>query len=139
MPDGFRSFKVALPSGVRYWTVIDGSYRPVVEVDDFLLACRLGRDRAESTTQAYATSIGLFLQWCNDSGIAWTDAASHLSRLLFWLQHYDPHRTRLANDERPVRGPRRVNAVLSAVREFSSTRSRLARSHVPCWTPCMTL
>ncbi len=114
----FRSFRVTLPSGDRYWTVIDQSYRPVVEVDDFLLACRLGRDRAEGTTQAYATAIGLFLQWCKDSGTDWTESAPHLSRFVFWLQHYDPQRRRSPGDETPIRGPRRVNAILAAVREF---------------------
>ena len=38
----FRSFPVRLPSGVRYWTVIGPDYRPVTEVDDYLLHSRLG-------------------------------------------------------------------------------------------------
>jgi hypothetical protein len=60
----FCAFVVRLPSGERYWTVIDERYRPVPEADDFLLHLRLGRDYAESTTQAYARSVALFLQWC---------------------------------------------------------------------------
>jgi integrase/recombinase XerD len=51
----FRSFRVRLPSGVAYWSVIDECYRPVEAADEFLMACRLGRDAAEGTTQAYAT------------------------------------------------------------------------------------
>ena len=56
-----RAFAVRLPSGVRYWTVLDDGLRPHPAADAFLRHVRLGRDGAESTTQAYATSIALFL------------------------------------------------------------------------------
>lgn len=29
----FRPFQVRLPSGDRYWTVVDASYRPVADAD----------------------------------------------------------------------------------------------------------
>jgi hypothetical protein len=32
--------------------VVDAAYRPVAEADEWLLQVRLGRDRAESTTEA---------------------------------------------------------------------------------------
>jgi integrase/recombinase XerD len=113
----FRSFRVRLPSGVAYWSVIDEGYRPVETADEFLMACRLGRDAAEGTTQAYATSLALFLQWCAVSEVDWRSSGRHLSRFVFWLQHYDPQAAGPAA-ETPVRGARRVNAVLAAVREF---------------------
>ena len=115
----FRSFRVTLPSGIRYWTVLDSNYRPVVEVDEFLLHQRLGLDRAESTTEAYATAVALFLEWSAQLGLPWQRAANHLGRFVYWLQHYRPGSISppLPSD-RPVRGPRRVNSVLAAVREF---------------------
>ena len=115
----FRSFQVTLPSGIRYWTVLDSSYRPVVEADEFLLHQRLGLDRAETTTEAYATAVALFLEWSAQLGLPWPRAANHLGRFVYWLQHYRPGSISppLPSD-RPVRGPRRVNSVLAAVREF---------------------
>ena len=56
----FRPFRVIMPSELRYWTVLDPTYRVVVEADDFLLHHRLGRDGAGSTSQSYATSLALF-------------------------------------------------------------------------------
>jgi integrase/recombinase XerD len=82
---------VRLPSGTRYWTVIDAAaYRPVAEADDFLLHVRLGRDGAESTIHAYATSIGLLLTWCVRVGLDRAESGAHLGRLMHWLGHYDP-------------------------------------------------
>ena len=57
-----RAFLVRLPSGCRYWTVLDEALQPHPEVDEFLLHVRLGQDGAESTTQSYAISLALFLQ-----------------------------------------------------------------------------
>jgi integrase/recombinase XerD len=48
----YRAFPVRLPSGVRYWTVVDGAWRVHEAADGFLLHMRLGRDLAESSTRA---------------------------------------------------------------------------------------
>lgn len=115
----FRSFRVVLPSGVCYWTVLDAGYRPVPEADDFLLHQRLGLDRAEGTSESYATAIALFLEWCTHLGLPWQQAAAHLGRFVHWLQHYQRDQPRVpAPTDQPVRGARRVNSVLAAVREF---------------------
>jgi integrase/recombinase XerD len=114
---GFRPFRVCLPSGDRYWTVVDAAYRPVVEADEWLLHVRLGQDRAESTTEAYARAVALFLEWCTAMGRGWRDTPGEFGRFLFWLQRYDPDAAPGA-PVRVVRGSRRVNAVLAAVREF---------------------
>jgi site-specific recombinase XerD len=114
----FRAFGVRLPSGERYWTVIDERYRPVPEADEFLLHLRLGRDCAESTTEAYARSLALFLLWCSRTGRSWPAAGAHLGRFMHWLGHYDPKRPEGVVGAEPVRRARRVNQVLAAVREF---------------------
>src|SRR6266581_5316283 len=87
----FRSFRVRLPSGERYWTVLGAGYQPVAEADEWLLHVRLGRD--------------------------WRQAPGEFGRFVFWLQRYDPDGVPGAQ-VRIVRGARRVNAVLAAVREF---------------------
>jgi integrase/recombinase XerD len=114
----FRAFVVRLPSGERYWTVIDDHYRPVPEADDFLLHLRLGRDCAESTTEAYARSLALFLQWCARTRLDWAAAGAHLGRFMLWLGRYDPKGLDRVVGAAPVRRARRVNGVLAAVREF---------------------
>jgi integrase/recombinase XerD len=114
----FRAFVVRLPSGECYWTVIDERYQPVPEADDFLLHLRLGRDCAESTTEAYARSLALFLQWCSSTGRGWAAAGAQLGRFMHWLGHYDPKGPEGVVGAEPVRRARRVNQVLAAVREF---------------------
>jgi len=113
----FRPFQVRLPSGDRYWTVVDASYRPVAQADEWLLHVRLGRDRAESTTEASARSLALFLEWCAAVGQDWRQAPYQFGRFVYWVQRYDPGAPAGAQ-LRVVRGPRRVNAVLAAGREF---------------------
>ena len=68
-----RAFPVRLPSGVRYWTVLDDDLAVVGEADAFLRHVRFGRDQSESTTRAYAGSIALFLRWCARTGRHWHD------------------------------------------------------------------
>jgi len=113
----FRTFPVKLPSGERYWTVLDSTYQPVPAADDWLLHLRMGRDCAESTTQSYAGALALFFDWCASLGRDWRTTAGEFGRFMYWLQRYDPEATSSAT-VRIVRGPRRVNVVLAAVREF---------------------
>jgi hypothetical protein len=113
----FKSFRIKLPSGERYWTVVDDSYRPVQGVDDWLLYLRIGRDCAESTTESYAGAVALFFEWCALIGRDWHTTAGEFGRFVYWLQHYDLNSAPSAV-ARIVRGPRRVNVVLAAVREY---------------------
>ncbi len=115
---GYRAFPVRLPSGVRYWTVLDAGWRVAEPADGFLLHMRLGRDLAESSTKAYAISLALFLDWCEGAGMAWPQAPRALGRFVHWLRFDDPARAGPPDFSRPVRGERRVNCVLAAVREF---------------------
>ena len=59
-----RAFPVRLPSGIRYWTVIDDDLRPVPVADAYLRHMRFGRDDAESTTKSYAGAVALYVTWC---------------------------------------------------------------------------
>lgn len=118
-----RAFPVRLPSGARYWTVLDDDLAVVAVADDFLRQVRFGRDGAESTTRSYANSIALFLRWCARTGRSWQAGVEQLGLFMVWLAHAGPS----APDGTaamvlsgpgipPVRGARRINGVLAAVR-----------------------
>src|SRR5712691_232327 len=121
-----RAFPVRLPSGVRYWTVLDEELAVVPVADSFLRQVRFGRGGAESTTRAYAGGIALFLRWCARSGRTWEAGAGQLGLFMTWLAHAGPAVSGvgarsgaavLAGPGVPsARSARRVNAVLAAVR-----------------------
>src|ERR1019366_5345617 len=124
---GMRAFVVMLPSGVRYWTVLDEELAVVPVADSFLRQVRFGRDGAESTTKAYAGGIALFLRWCARSGRTWQAGIGQLGLFMTWLAHAGPAVSGLGAPagaavvlagpgSAPVRSARRINAVLTAVR-----------------------
>src|SRR5258707_13043609 len=85
-----RAFPVRVPSGARYWTVLDEDLAVVPVADGFLRQVRFGRDGAESTTKSYAHSIALFLRWCARTGRAWQAGAGQLGLFMTWLAHAGP-------------------------------------------------
>jgi integrase/recombinase XerD len=119
-----------LPSGVRYWTVLDDDLVVVAEADAFLRHVRFGRDGSELTTKSYAGGISLFLRWCARSGRHWHDGVEHVGLFMVWLRHGGPEVSGIdaspiemgevlcGPGREPVRGARRVNGVLAAVRGF---------------------
>ena len=121
-----RAFKVVLPSGAGYWTVLDEDLAVVPFADAFLRHLRFGRDGAESTTKSYAGAIALFLRWCSRTGRDWEAGAAQLGLFMTWLAHAGPQVSGADGTQgavvvagpgvAPARGERRINAVLSAVR-----------------------
>ena len=121
-----RAFLVRLPSGVRYWTVLDEDLRVVPVADGFLRQVRFGRDGAESTTRSYACSIALFLRWCARTGRSWQAGVEQLGLFMTWLAHAGPQASGAGAGSgglvlsgpggAPARGARRINVVLAAVR-----------------------
>ena len=124
-----RAFPVRLPSGQRYWTVLDEDLQVVGVADAFLRHQRFGRDGAESTTKAYAHAIALFLRWCARTGRSWQGGVEQFALFMTWLAHAGP----LASGAdvgtglgwgvvlagpgaTPARCPSRINGVLTAVR-----------------------
>ena len=121
-----RAFPVRLPSGQRYWTVLDEDLQVVGVADGFLRHQRFGRDGAESTTKAYAHAIALFLRWCAGTGRSWQAGVEQFALFMTWLAHAGP----LASGPdaagsgvvvagpgaAAVRCPSRINGVLTAVR-----------------------
>src|ERR1700685_2440526 len=88
-----RAFPVRLPSGARYWTVLDEDLAVVAVADSLLRQGRFGRDGAESTTKAYAGSIALFLRWCARSGRSWPAGVEQLGVFMTWLGAGGPARS----------------------------------------------
>lgn len=124
-----RAFPVRLPSGLRYWTVLDEKLAVVEEADAFLRHVRFGRDGAELTTRSYAGGIALFLRWCARTGRHWHAGAEQLGLFITWLRHagleasdagvvMGSAQVLAGPGAEPVRGPRRINGVLTAVRGF---------------------
>jgi integrase/recombinase XerD len=120
-----RAFPVRVPSGARYWTVLDEDLAVVAVADCFLRQVRFGRDGAETTTKSYACSIALFLRWCARTGRSWQAGAEQLALFMTWLTYAGRSASGAAAGTAVVlagpgstaaRGPRRVNAVLTAVR-----------------------
>ncbi|MDQ1033356.1 integrase/recombinase XerD [Streptomyces umbrinus] len=112
-----------MPSGVRYWTVMDDAVRVVEAPDRFLSETRLARGRAETTTKAYAEGLSLFLRWCDRTGRDWRTAARDMGLFMIWLGwtsgNGGQRRTVVPGPgARPVRGDGRINKVLTAVRMF---------------------
>src|ERR1700716_2896372 len=85
-----RAFPVRLPSGQRYWTVLDEDLQVVGVADGYLRHQRFGRDGAESTTKAYAHAIALFLRWCGRTGRSWQAGVEHFALFMTWLAHAGP-------------------------------------------------
>lgn len=123
-----RAFMVRLPSGARYWTVVDDDLVVIRDADAYLRHLRFGRDAAELTTKSYAGAIALFLGWCERTGRHWHVGVEHLGLFMTWLTYAvapGPDTGGGGGGEvivgpgaRPVRGARRVNVVLTAVRGF---------------------
>ncbi len=113
-----RRFEVLLPSGERYWTVVDDEFQVMKCADGYLRHLRLGRDCAEGTTAAYASSIRLFLLWCTLVGRDWREAGAALGSFILWLRYSvgDSSQVFAGPGAKVVRGERRINAVLTAVR-----------------------
>jgi site-specific recombinase XerD len=123
-----RAFPVRLPSGARYWTVLDEDLAVVSVADSFLRHVRFGRDGAESTTKSYANSLALFFRWCARTGRTWQAGAGELGLFMTWLAHAGPAVSGAGGSSAgvvlagpgvpPVRGARRINGVLTAVRQL---------------------
>lgn len=111
-----------MPSGDQYWSVLDREFEVQPVADQFLRELRFGRDRAESTTKAYAGGIALFLRWCELTGRDWTTAAAELGLFMTWLKYTPTGEGRVVFGPgvTPARSAGRINRVLVATRGFLS-------------------
>jgi integrase len=121
-----RAFPVVMPSGQKYWTVLDDDLEVVPVADQWLRNLRFGRDRAELTTKAYAGCVALYLRWCRVTRREWTTGGRDLGLFMVWLKYTPAPRDGMESAVQPgpgaapVRGERRINRVLVAVRGLLS-------------------
>jgi len=111
-----HSLRVEVSAGLAYWTVVDDAWEPAPVADAFLRHLRLGRDRAEGTTKAYAGDLALFLGWCAETGRDLEAGARSLSLFVAMLRTTPVERAGAGQGR--ARSPGRINHVLSAVREL---------------------
>ena len=123
-----RAFPVALPSGVKYWTVLDEELVVVGDADAFLRHLRFGRDGSELTTRSYAGGHRVVFAVvptdrpvvAGGGGAPWP-VHDLVAACAAGGERPGCRRRRevLAGPGRPaVRGARRINGVLTAVRGF---------------------
>jgi integrase len=111
-----RALRVEVTPVLAYWTVVDDGWCPVPAADRFLRYLRIGRDRAEGTTKAYAGDLALFLGWCADTGRDLAGGARSLSLFVAMLRTTPIERVGTGRGK--VRSAGRINHVLAAVREL---------------------
>jgi integrase len=122
-----------MPSGGRYWTVLDGELQVVPVADRYLRELRFGRDRAESTVESYAGGVVLYLRWCARTGRDWRTAATDMGLFMTWLKYTPATGGAVVPGPggTPVRGERRINRVLVATRGFLAFA--VAQGEAPSW------
>ncbi|WP_312880218.1 tyrosine-type recombinase/integrase [Actinokineospora xionganensis] len=102
--------------------MIDNELRVEPVADRFLRELRFGRDRAESTSKAYANGVALFFRWCQRTGRDWRTAATDMGLFMVWLKYVPAGDGPVVTGPgaKPVRSDGRINRVLVAVRRFLS-------------------
>jgi integrase/recombinase XerD len=117
----FRAFRFSTDAGV-YWSVIDdGTYETVAAADRFLQYMRFGRGRAESTTRKYAEAIALYLSYCANRCVDWTEP--DVTAFQMWLRVAPPPRRPAASTSGfggavRVRSDNHINLISYAVCEM---------------------
>ena len=111
-----KALRVELTGTLAYWTVVDDDWVPVALADAYLRHLRLGADRAEGTTRAYAGDLACYLGWCEVSGRDLLSGAAALGMFVVMLKTTPV--ARAGSGQGRVRGPGRINHVLAAVREL---------------------
>ncbi len=104
-----RAFPVVMPSGQRYWTVLDDGLEVVPVADHWLRNLRFGRDRAELTT-SYAGGVTLYLRWCKATGRQRPAAGRDMRLFMAWLKYTPPAGTGWCRWCSPVPERRRCGA-----------------------------
>jgi integrase/recombinase XerD len=81
-----KALRVELTGTLAYWTVVDDDSVPVALADAYLRHLRLGADRAEGTTRAYAGDLACYLGWCEASGRDLLSGAAALGMFVVMLK-----------------------------------------------------
>ncbi|MFI6690135.1 tyrosine-type recombinase/integrase, partial [Streptomyces sp. NPDC050485] len=123
-----------MPSGSRYWTVVDDQLQVLPVADRYLRDLRFGRSRAELTTKSYAGAIALYMRWCRRTDRDWSTAAADMGLFIVWLKYSSGGVSKVVvagPGVDPVRRERRINGVLTGVRGFLA--HAVAAKEAPGW------
>lgn len=96
--------------------MVDNDWRPVPVADAYLRHLRLGAGRAEGTSRTYAGDLACYLAWCERSGRDLVAGAQALGLFVAMLKTTPVARAGAGQGR--VRGPGRINHMLTAVREL---------------------
>ena len=116
MACSFRRQRIDLPSGVRYWSVVDERFELVAVFDAFLFEERFGRGRSETTTAQYASNLVEFAAWAAERGVLEDLAACARNLGMFQLHLRTAVIARRGRGHGRARGNDRVNDIMSSVR-----------------------
>jgi integrase len=121
----FQRQRVDLPSGVRYWSVVDERFELVGMFDGFLFEERVSRDRSEKTTGQYASNLVEFATWARDRDLL-TDLVACARNLgMFQLHLRTSPIVRRGRGHGRARSNDRVSDIMSSVRSFYRHQVRL--------------
>ena len=70
MTGACRTQRLALPSGERTWTVLDGDHRVVAAVEEYLEYLRM-LGRSPNTVKSYARALALWWQFLDVYRLVW--------------------------------------------------------------------
>lgn len=125
----FQRQRVDLPSGVRYWSVVDERFELVEMFDAFLFEERVSRDRSEKTTAQFASNLVEFAGWAAQRE-SLGDLVACAQRLgMFQLHLRTVPISRRGRGHGRARSSDRVNDIMSTVRGLF--RHQVRRGLVP--------
>jgi len=120
----FERQRVDLPSGVRYWSIVDERFERVAMFDAFLLEERVARGRSEKTTAQYASSLVLFAEWASERGLLADLVACAQNLGMFQLHLRTTPIERRGRGHGRARSNDRISDIMSCVRGFFRHRVR---------------
>ena len=120
-----RAFRVTLPSGVRYWTVVDDGYRVVGDADEYLQHLRSARIARRARRRHMPSRSPCICGGASRSERDWRTGAERLGGFITWLKHTpsDPDAPVSGPGIKDVRGPGRINRILARCGDSSGTGS----------------
>ena len=125
----FQRQRVDLPSGVRYWSVVDERFELVAMFDGFLFEERVSRDRSEKTTGQYASNLVEFASWARERDLLGDLVACARNLGMFQLHLRTTPIARRGRGHGRARSNDRVSDIMSSVRSFY--RHQVRRGAVP--------
>jgi integrase/recombinase XerD len=125
----FQRQRVDLPSGTRYWSVVDERFDLVAMFDSFLFEERVSRDRSERTTGQYASNLVEFASWAQARDLLGDLLACARNLGMFQLHLRTTPIARRGRSHGRARSNDRVSDILSTVRGFY--RHQVRRGAVP--------